>query len=125
MACSLNKKQALDVYEILYGEIIDRIKDARLSRFDLDQTIKDIYNSVKEANPEDKENKKALYYAQAAPEIFNLVTLDEEVSDYLLDNDFDFTELKKQIRKFNDLQEVVDALATKNKSKATIKTLTA
>ena len=60
MACSLNKKQALDVYEILYGEIIDRIKDARLSRFDLDQTIKDIYNSVKEVNPEDKENKKAL-----------------------------------------------------------------
>jgi hypothetical protein len=117
MACSLNKKQVGDVYKILYGEIIDRINDNRLPKFDLDQTIKEIYNAVKEAS---EDEVKALYYAQASPEIFNLVTLDKEVSDYLLDNDFDFTELKKQIRKFEDLIEVGKALATKKKSKEEI-----
>ncbi len=116
MACKLNKEQVLDVYEILYGEIIDRINDSRLPSFNLDQTIRDIYNAVNEEDVEDAD-VKALYYAQATPEIFNLVTLDEEVSNYLLDNDFDFTELKKQIRKFNDLTEVGKALATKKKSK--------
>ena len=114
MACSLNKEQVLDVYEILYGEIIDRINDSRLPKFDLDQTIKDIYNSVKEAT---QDEVKALYYAQAVPDIFNLVKMDEEVNDYLVDNKFDSTALDKLRKDFKDLTEVGKALATKKKSK--------
>jgi hypothetical protein len=118
MACSLNKKQVGDVYKILYGEIIDRIKpNNKLPKFDLDQTIKDIYNAVKEAT---EDEVKALYYAQAVPDIFNLVNLDEEVNDYLVDNDFDFTALNKQRKKFKDLTEVGKVLATKKKSKEDI-----
>ena len=128
MACKLNKEQVLDVYEILYGEIIDRINDSRLPSFNLDQTIRDIYNAVKEEDVEDAEvvdtetdpEVKALYYAQAIPDIFDLVKQDEEVNDYLVDNDFDFSGLAKMRKKFKDLTEVGKAIATKKKSKEEI-----
>ena len=110
MACSLNKEQVLDVYEILYGEIIDRINDTRIPKFDLDQTIKDIYNSVKEAT---QDEVKALYYAQAVPDIFNLVNLDSQINKYLYDNGFDFNNLNKLRNDFEDLTQVGKVLATK------------
>ena len=116
MACKLNEDQVLDVYEILYGEITDRINDSRLPNFNLDQVVKDIYNAVKEEDIEDGD-VKALYYAQAVPDIFDLVKQDEEVNDYLVDNDFDFTGLAKMRKSFKDLTEVGKTIATKKKPK--------
>jgi hypothetical protein len=106
----LSEEQVGDVYIYIRREIMDRIKDSRLSKFDLDEIIKFVYQGVKEANPDDKRNTKALYYAQAIPDIFNLVNLDEEVSDYLVDNDFDFDDLAKMRKRFKDLNEVRKAI---------------
>ena len=117
MACKLNKPQVLDVYEILYGEIIDRINDSRLPEFILEDTIKEVYNSVLEGA---EDEVKALYYAQAVPDIFDLVKQDEEINDYLVDNDFDFGGLAKMRKNFKNLTEVGKTLASKKKSKSEI-----
>ena len=84
MACSLTEEQVGDVYIYLRGEIMDRIKDSRLSKFDINETIKYIHNGVKEST---EDEVKALFYAQAIPDIFNLVMIDNDVSNYLTNND--------------------------------------
>ncbi len=40
MACSLNKEQVLDLYEVLYGEIIDRINNSDIPPIDLNKSFK-------------------------------------------------------------------------------------
>lgn len=50
------------------------------------------YNVVKEATGD---QVKAMLYAQAIPDVFHLVTQDNEANDYLVDNGFDFTALAK------------------------------
>ena len=103
MACSLNKEQVLDLYEVIYGEIADRIKDSSLPPMDIVQLIKETYNVIKEVSGD---QVKALFYAQAIPDVFHLVTQDDEVNDYLVDNNFDFTGLAKMRKRFADLAEV-------------------
>ena len=118
MACSLNEDQVFDLYEVLYGEIIDRIKDKRLPKFDIDEIVKETYKVVKEAS---EDEVKALYYAQAIPDVFQMVMLEQDVNDYLADNDFDFNALAKMRKSFKDLAEVGKAVVTKKKSAAEIK----
>ena len=117
MACSLNKEQVLDLYEVLYGEVIDRLDDAELPAIDLNKIVQDTYNVIKNATGD---QVKAMLYAQAIPDIFDLVKQDEEVNDYLVDNDFDFNGLAKMRKRFADLIEVGKAIATKKKSKQEI-----
>ena len=117
MACKLNRDQVLDLYEVLYGEITDRIEDSSLPKIDINQLIKETYNVVKEGSGD---QVKALLYAQAIPDVFNLVTQDEEVNDYLVDNDFDFTGLAKMRKRFADLAEVGKDVAQKKTSKSEI-----
>jgi hypothetical protein len=61
-----------------------------------------------------------MLYAQAIPDVFHLVTQDNEANDYLVDNDFDFTALAKMRKRYADLTEVGKAIATKKKSKQEI-----
>jgi hypothetical protein len=100
MACRLNREQVLDLYEVLYGEITDRIEDSTLPKIDINQLIKETYNVVKEKSGD---QVKALLYAQAIPDVFYLVTQDEEVNDYLVDNEFDTTGLAKMRKRFGNL----------------------
>ena len=39
MACNLNEDQVFDLYEVLYGEVLDRIKDKKLPKFDINETL--------------------------------------------------------------------------------------
>lgn len=103
MACSLNREQVLDLYEVLYGEITDRINNSELPSIDLNKIIQETYNVVKEAT---QDQVKAMLYAQAIPDVFHLVTQDDEANNYLVDNDFDFTGLAKMRKSFADLAEV-------------------
>jgi hypothetical protein len=114
MACSLNRDQVLDLYEALYGEVVNRLKDSSLPPIDLNKLVQTAYAVVK-TNSEDQ--VKAMLYAQAVPDVFYLVTQDTEVNDYLVDNDFDFTGLAKMRKRFADLAEVGKEVATKKKSK--------
>ena len=117
MACKLNRDQVLDLYEVLYGEITDRIEDSSLPKIDINQLIKETYNVVKEKSGD---QVKALLYAQAIPYVFYLVTQDDEVNNYLVNNNFDFTSLAKMRQRYADLTEVGKDIATKKKSKQEI-----
>ena len=117
MACSLNKEQVLDLYEVIYGEILDRINDSSLPPMDVTQLIKETYNVIKEVSGD---QVKALLYAQAIPDVFHLVTQDDKVNDYLVDNNFDFTGLAKMRKKFADLAEVGKDVAQEKMSKGEI-----
>jgi hypothetical protein len=117
MACSLNRDQVLDLYEVIYGEIIDRINDSKLPPIDVNQLVKETYDVVKAGSGD---QVKSLFYAQAIPDIFHLVTQDDEVNDYLVDNNFDFTGLAKMRKRFADLAEVGKDVATPKKSKQEI-----
>jgi hypothetical protein len=57
MACKLNTEQALQVYSLLYKDIMDDT-----APFDLDKFVKEIYELVASED-------KALFYAQAIPDI--------------------------------------------------------
>lgn len=118
MACSLNKEQVLDLYEVLYGEVIDRINNAELPPISLTTLVQETYAVVKDAT---EDQVKAMFYAQAIPDVFHLVTQDSEVNDYLVDNDFDFKELAKMRKSFADLAEVGKAIATPKKDADQIK----
>ena len=115
MACSLNKEQVSDLYEVLYGEIIDRINNSTLPDIDINQLISEVYTVVKEAS---QDQVKALLFAQAIPDVFQLVIQDTEINDYLVDNDFDFTSLAKMRKQFADLTQVVKAVVDKPIKKA-------
>jgi len=117
MACSLNREQVLDLYEVLYGEVTDRLGDSELPAIDLNKIVQDTYNVVKEAT---EDQVKAMLYAQAIPDVFHLVTQDDEVNAYLVDNNFDFTGLAKMRKRYADLTEVGKDIATKKKSKQQI-----
>ena len=118
MACSLNKEQVLDLYEVLYGEVIDRINDSNLPPLSLATLVQEAYAVVKDAT---EDQVKAMFYAQAIPDVFHLVTQDSEVNDYLVDSDFDFKELAKMRKSFADLAEVGKVIATPKKSADEIK----
>ena len=117
MACSLNREQVLDLYEVLYGEVTDRLGDSELPAIDLNKIVQDTYNVINNATGD---QVKAMLYAQAIPDVFHLVTQDNEANDYLVDNDFDFTALAKMRKKYADLTEVGKDIATKKKSKQQI-----
>ena len=117
MACSLNREQVLDLYEVIYGEIIDRINDSKLPSIDISQLIKETYEVVKQGYGD---QVKAMFYAQAIPDVFHLVTQDDEVNGYLVDSNFDFTGLAKMRKRYADLAEVGKDIATKKKSKQEI-----
>jgi hypothetical protein len=114
MACKLNRDQVLDLYEILYGEIADRLNDSSLPPIDLNKLVQEAYTVVKTMS---NDQVKAMLYAQAVPDVFYLVTQDTEVNDYLVDNNFDFTGLAKMRKRYADLVEVGKDLATKKKTK--------
>jgi len=122
MACALNVDQIKDLYGVLYGEIIDRINDKKLPKFDINQFAKELYDELMDpAAPTEEE--KALLYIQAVPDIFLLVAGDAQVQDYIIDNDISLNDIIKLSRKFapSDLKAVKQAVTTKKKSNKEIK----
>jgi hypothetical protein len=121
MACRLNEKQIEGVYKYLYKDIVDRMGDSRMSKFDIDEAIKTIYNSVLEVDPNNKDQvEKARLFAQAIPDIFKLISIDEDVNEYLVDIEFDANKVNKLQKDFSDIDNVKNYFKTKKKSKAEI-----
>ena len=108
MACALNKDQVVDLYEVIYGEIFDRISDKKLPAFDVKTLIKEVYEAV-----ESPENPgKGLLYAQAVPDILTLVSMDDDVKKYLKGlrdkKQFSLDELADLADEFSDLKNVLN-----------------
>ena len=81
MACQLYTENDISaLYTIVHGEIMDRIQDPKLGKFDnktLDKFIKEIYEEF-------KDEPNGLLYAQAVPDILDLVKNDLEIKKYLV-----------------------------------------
>ena len=60
MACKLNSEQALQVYSLLYKDIMEGAEPININSF-----TKELYDIVPDKD-------KALLYAQAVPDILNL-----------------------------------------------------
>lgn len=105
MACNLYQEKDISaLYTIVYGEINDRMTDPKMSPFtmkDLKALIKDVHSEMLDENPTNAE-----LYAQAIPTIFNMVSNEQEIEQYLDSVDFDFNALAKLKLKFNDLEQV-------------------
>jgi|688.fasta_scaffold00187_29 predicted kinase len=100
MACSLNEDQIGDVYKLIYK----KLSGANPSEsFDLKGLIKKIYNGVLEAT---EDTGKALQYAQAVPDIFNIVSNNSKINDLLDEMDFDTNIIRSLRRQFQDLEKV-------------------
>lgn len=80
MACQLYTENDISaLYTIVHGEIMDRINDPNLGKFDnkaLDKLIKEVYEEF-------KDEPNGLLYAQAIPDILDLVKNDLEIKKYL------------------------------------------
>lgn len=99
MACKLNSEQALQVYSLLYKDIMEGAEPININSF-----TKELYNLVPDKD-------KALLYAQAVPDILNLVSQDEAVIEKLVEQDFNFNDLAKMRVQFNNLENVSKAVA--------------
>jgi len=81
MACQLYTENDLSaLYSLIYGEIMDRIQDPKLGKFDnkaLDKFINEVYEEF-------KDEPNGLLYVQAIPDVLDLVKNDLEVKKYLV-----------------------------------------
>ena len=98
MACKLNSEQALQVYSLLYKDIMEGTEPINVNSF-----IKELYDIVPDKD-------KAKLYAQAVPDILNLVSQDEAVIEKLVEQNFDFNSLAKMRVDFNNLWNVMMAV---------------
>jgi hypothetical protein len=115
MACQLYTQDDLTaLYSVVYGEILDRINNPSLGQFDkgaFDNLIKTVYEELKD-NPDN-----ALLYAQAVPDIFNLVANEPEISKYLIrEVKFDFNYPKEKSLDFEDIEEVKKVVTPKQET---------
>lgn len=105
MACQLYTENDISaLYSIVYGEIMDRIQDPKLGKFDqkaLDKFIKEIYKEF-------EEDPNAILYAQAIPDMLNLVANDVEIKKYLRSKDvnLDFNYVQDLSLEFEDIEYV-------------------
>jgi predicted kinase len=80
MACQLYTENDLSaLYSLIYGEIMDRIQDPKLGKFDnkaLDKFINEVYEEF-------KDEPNGLLYVQAIPDVLDIVKNDLEVKTYL------------------------------------------
>jgi hypothetical protein len=117
MACALTKEQVLDVYELLYRSVLDGIENSSLPVVSLDKLVKEVYNAINEAT---EDSGKALQYAQAIPDIFNLLLQEADVNKYLVTQKFDFNKLATMRVSFEDLNEVAKTTVSQKKTKKDI-----
>ncbi len=116
MACALTPEQIIDLYEVIYGEIVDRISDKKLPVFNVETLIKEVYDAI-----ESPENPgKGLLYAQAVPDILTLVSMDDDVKKYLKGlrdkKLFSLDDLADLADEFSDLDNVLKYVTPEQES---------
>ena len=114
MACQLYTENDISaLYTIVHGEIMDRIQDPKLGKFDnktLDKFIKEIYEEF-------KDEPNGLLYAQAVPDILDLVKNDLEIKKYLVKESGPtfFNYIQELSLDFEDENNVLKFVSTKVK----------
>jgi hypothetical protein len=118
MACQLYTENDISaLYSLVYGEIMDRIQDPKLGKFDqkaFDKFIKEVYKEF-------EEDPNGILYAQAIPDMLNLVANDVEIKKYLRSKDvnLDFNYVQDLSLEFEDIENVkkfvMPKRVTKNK----------
>ena len=80
MACQLYTENDISaLYTIVRGEIMDRIQDPKLGKFD----DKALNNFIKEVYEEFKDEPNGILYVQAIPDMLDIVKNDLEIKKYL------------------------------------------
>ena len=112
MACELNGTAVEFVYAYVYGEIADRISGKNKTAIDIKAIMKKFYkelNSMPNDGFESEEDKKekALYFAQAIPQIFALVAARPKARDYILKTNTQlFIDIPTLANEFADIKKV-------------------
>ena len=105
MACQLYTENDISaLYSLVYGEIMDRIQDPKLGKFDQ----KALDNFIKEVHKEFKDDPNGILYAQAIPDMLNLVANDVQIKKYLRSKDvnLDFNYIQDLSLEFEDIEYV-------------------
>jgi len=115
MACQLYTENDISaLYTIVRGEILDRMNDPKLGKFDnkaLDKFIREIYEEF-------KDEPNGLLYAQAVPDILDLVKNDLEIKKYLRqDAGLSFDYLQDLSLEFEDPKNVLKFVTPKTTTK--------
>ena len=105
MACQLYSENDISaLYTIVRGEIMDRIQDPKLGKFDQ----KALNKFIKEIHKEFEEDPNGILYAQAIPDMLMLVANDVEIKKYLRSKDvnLDFNYVQDLSLEFEDIEYV-------------------
>ena len=125
MACQLYTENDISaLYSLVYGEIMDRIQDPKLGKFDnkaLDKFIKEVYEEF-------KDEPNGLLYVQAIPDMLDIVKNDLEIKKYLRQEaglSFDYVQdLSLDFEELNNVIKFVTPKASKPDKKEVKKKIT-
>jgi len=112
MACNLNSDQVADLYGYLYGELSDRMSGKNKNPIDLKGMMKELYTFLTDPNgpafeSEEERKEKALYYTQAIPEVFQILTTRPDIRDYILKtNPQLFIEVPTLASEYSDIKKI-------------------
>ena len=112
MACNLNSDQVADLYGYLYGELSDRMSGKNKNPIDLKGMMKELYGFLTDPNgpafeSEEERKEKALYYTQAIPEVFQILTTRPDIRDYILKtNPQLFIEVPTLASEYSDIKKI-------------------
>jgi hypothetical protein len=127
MACSLNSDQVANLYSYLYGEVADRMSGKNKNPLDVKSIMKDLYTFLTdptgpEFETEEERKEKALYFVQAIPEVFQIITTRPDVRDYILKNNRDlFIEIPELASEYSDIKNVEKLVKPTIKTRKVVK----
>ena len=112
MACELNGTAVEFLYGYIYGEISDRISGKNKTAIDIKGIMKKLYTELNKMpnegfESEEDKKEKALYFAQAVPQIFALVAARPKARDYILKTNTQlFIDIPTLANEYSDIKKV-------------------
>jgi sugar-specific transcriptional regulator TrmB len=112
MACELNGPAVEFLYGYIYGEISDRISGKNKTAIDIKGIMKKLYTELNKMpnegfESEEDKKEKALYFAQAVPQIFGLVAARPKARDYILKTNTQlFIDIPTLANEYSDIKKV-------------------
>ena len=127
MACNLNDKAVEKLYGYLHGEITDRIAGKNKDPFDIKGAMKQLYTALNNApvfgfESEEDKKEKALYFAQAVPQVLAIVVARPEIRDYFLKADPQiFIQIPTLASEYSDISKIEILVKPKIRTRKTVK----
>ena len=112
MACELNGPAVELVYAYVYRQIADRISGKNKTAIDIKAIMKQFYKELNNMpndgfESEADKKEKALYFAQAIPQIFALVAARPKARDYILKTNTQlFIDIPTLASEYSDIKKV-------------------